>query len=226
MKKDIVDVENLNFSYNDEENIFDNVSFSIPRGELIAIIGPNGSGKTTLVKMIAGLVRPGNGKIKVNGKLSYIPQKYSMDTNFPAKVSELLDLECCECSIRDEVIRTLEIDKLLDKQFKNLSGGQQQKVMLTISLLSEPDIIILDEPVVGVDIHSQKRFYELLKNLNKKRGLTILFVTHDTGMISNYFSKILCIHDGSVIIEDAKKTSEVLKKAYGTDFNEVHHHHH
>lgn len=219
-----IKVKNLTFSFNNQI-LFENCSFSIEKGDLIAIIGPNGVGKSTLVKLILNLLKSTKGEITRKGKISYIPQKFNQDQNFPAKVSELLDLECCKCSIREEVIKSLSIENLQNKQFKNLSGGQQQRVIIAISLLSNPDILILDEPTVGVDTTTQKDFYKLLKDLNKKRNLTILFITHDTGMVSHYFKKILCIHDKKIHIEDAKNTDKFMTQLYSEHFNQIIHSH-
>jgi zinc transport system ATP-binding protein len=110
-------------------------------------------------------------------------------------------------------------------QFKNLSGGQQQRVMIALSLLSEPDILILDEPTVGIDSNTLDEFYKLLKKINKENGITILFVTHDTGMISNYFDKVVCIEGGKVFIDDAKNTHSIFHKMYGKNFHQLHHGH-
>lgn len=221
----IIDVNSLTYSYNESENILDNVSFSINKKDLVAIIGHNGSGKSTLIKIILGLLEHKKGSVKVKGKLAYIPQKYNQDINFPAKVNEILNLECCDCDLRGEILIGLGIENLVEKQFKSLSGGQQQRVMIALSLLSNPDILILDEPTVGVDTKTQEDFYKLLKKLNKERDLTILFVTHDTGMISTYFSKTICVGNKKVHIDDAKNTSSLLHSTYGENFQELHHHH-
>lgn len=226
MKKNIIEVDNLNFSFNSNENIFEKVSFKINKGDLVAIVGHNGSGKSTLVKLLTGLIETKKkSKIKVNGKLSYIPQKYNQDVNFPAKVKEILELECCDCSLRDRVVKDLNISNLLDKQFKSLSGGQQQRVLITLSVLSNPDILILDEPTVGFDTKTQENFYSLLKSLNEERNLTILFVTHDTGMVSDYFTKILFVHNRNICLDDAKKTTHILNKTYGNHFHQIEHNH-
>lgn len=223
--KPIINIENLSFSYSKSNQILNNISISIDKKDLIAVIGPNGSGKSTFVKIIAGLNKPNKGKVKVNGKIAYVPQKYSQDNNFPAKVSEILALECCDCSNREEIIKSLNIKEFSNKQFKDLSGGQQQRVMIALSLLSNPDIIILDEPSVGVDIQTQKEFYKLLKELNDKDDLTILFVTHDTEMVSSYFDKIICFHERHIHLDNAKNTTKALNQMYGKEFNKVVHEH-
>lgn len=223
--KNIIEVKNLNFSYPNQDNILENISFKIQKKDLVAIIGHNGSGKSTLIKLLLKILKQQKGTININGKLAYIPQKYNQDINFPGKVEEILELECCDCNLREEVLVNLGIQKLLNKQFKSLSGGQQQRVLIGLSLLSNPDILILDEPTVGVDTKTQEDFYKLLKKLNKERNLTILFVTHDTGMISNYFSKTICVGNKNIHIDNAKNTRSILHSVYGENFHEIHHHH-
>lgn len=223
-KKNSIEVKNLSFSYQ-EETILDNISFSIEKKDLVAVIGHNGSGKSTLIKLLLSLLPSKKGSIKTSGSIAYIPQKFNQDVNFPAKVKEILELECCDCDLRGDVVKSLNIENLIEKQFKNLSGGQQQRVMIALSLLSNPNILILDEPTVGVDTATQEEFYKLLKKINNDRDLTILFVTHDTGMISNYFTKTLCVGNKEVHIDNAKNTNTLLHSVYGENFHELHHHH-
>jgi zinc transport system ATP-binding protein len=224
-KKVMIEVKNLSFSYSKINPIFNNANFQIHTGELVAVIGPNGSGKSTLVKILSKLISKQSGEMNIYGKLSYIPQKFNQDTNFPAKVSELLDLECCGCELRKQVSTSLNIENLEDKQFKDLSGGQQQRVLISLSLLSNPDILILDEPTVGIDRQTQEEFYKLLKDLNKQRNLTIIFVTHDTGMVSHYFDKILVVHNKHICLEDSKQTNK-YQKSFMDNHHETHHPNH
>ena len=205
--KNIIEVKNLSYSYNGLNSVLENISFSVKEKELVAIIGNNGCGKSTLIKLILGLIEKRSGVIKSFGKFSYIPQKYNQDNNFPAKVSEIFNLECCDCDLRNKVLKNLGTHNLLDKQFKNLSGGLQQRVLLTLSLLSNPNILVLDEPTIGVDKKTLIDFYKLLKNLNKERGLTILFVTHDTNMVFDYFDKIISIENKKINISNGRKNN-------------------
>ncbi len=224
-KKIIIQIENLTYSFNNKDNIFENISFNIIEGDLIAIIGPNGTGKSTLVKLICNLLENQKGTIKVNGKISYIPQKYNQDLNFPAKVKELFDLECCDCDLRKDTIKYLGLEKLENLQFKNLSGGQQQRVLLALAILSNPQILILDEPTVGIDIKTQEEFYKLLAKLNKEKNMTILFITHDTGMLSNYFNKLICINNKKIYLDEGKNIDKLLKESFSNSFHEIHHKH-
>lgn len=225
MTKPIIQINNLFFNYSNSNKLLENINIEILKKDMIAIIGPNGSGKSTLAKLIVGLEKPKKGEIKINGKVGYVPQKFSSDINFPATVSEILNLECCDCSNREQILESLDINKFSKKQFKELSGGQQQRVMIALCLLSNPDIIVLDEPSVGVDFKTQQEFYKILKRLNKENELTILFVTHETSMIPTHFNKIICFHENHVHVEDASKTSKVLKDIYGNSFNFISHNH-
>jgi len=226
---EIIKVSNLSYSYGNDK-IFYKASFSIKKGDLVAIVGPNGAGKSTLAKLLVGLLdfknkKERNKHIKINGKIAYIPQKFNQDSNFPAKVSEILELECCICNHSKDILKSLDISSLENKQFKDLSGGQQQRVLIALALLSNPDVLILDEPTVGIDSKTQDSFYNILSKLNKNRNLTILFVTHDTSMISNYFSNILCVFDKHIIYDDAKNSHSILHGAYGCSFHEIKHNH-
>lgn len=204
---ELIKVENLSHKYH-SNYLFKNISFSISKGDAVAITGPNGVGKSTLIKVLLNLIDKQEGKIKITDKIGYIPQKFNQDVNFPAKVSEILNLECCACGNRTKILKGLGISDLMEKQFKDLSGGQQQRVLIALSMLSSPELLILDEPTVGVDEKSLKEFYELLKYLNETRGMTILFVTHDMLYIEKYFTKVLCIHDNHVHIDDIKKLNK------------------
>lgn len=209
-KNELVKVENLSHKFN-SNYIFKNISFSIFKEDSVAVIGPNGAGKSTLIKLLLGLVEKQEGEILITNKIGYIPQKFNQDVNFPGKVSEILNLECCNCSNRSRILKGLGISQLLEKQFKNLSGGQQQRVVIALSMLSDPELLILDEPTIGVDEKTLIEFYELLKYLHEDRKVAIMFITHDISMVEKYFTKTLCIHDNHVHIDSSKKARELLK---------------
>ena len=204
-KQSLILVKNLSYTFDNSNYLFKNISFEIFKGDIVAITGPNGVGKSTLLKVLLGLIEVQKGEVQLTKKVGYIPQKYNQDVNFPAKVNEILNLECCECGNRTKILKGLMISQLLHKQFKDLSGGQQQRVLIALSMLSSPEVLILDEPTVGIDEKSLKEFYELLHYLNKTRGMTILSVTHDTAHIQKYFTRVLCIHDNHVHIDEVRE---------------------
>ncbi|MFP4402715.1 MAG: metal ABC transporter ATP-binding protein [Candidatus Nanoarchaeia archaeon] len=221
----LISVKNLNFNYSSQPLLRD-VSFEIFKGDFVAILGPNGAGKSTLIKLIVKLIETKESKkhITVNGKIAYIPQKFNQDPNFPTTVRELLDLECCACKNRAQIINSLNIENLINQQFKNLSGGQQQRVFVALSLLSEPDILILDEPTIGVDSNTQEEFYKLLNGLNTKQQLTIILITHDTSMVSSYITRVFCIGNHT-LIEENLNTSSKHSSVYAKSFEKLHHNH-
>lgn len=228
----LVEISKMSFSYGNEYVLKD-ITFNIKEGDFVAIIGPNGSGKTTLIKLILGILKPDAGKVNVFGEesfkltdksmIGYIPQKYSIDKNFPATVEEIILLK--KSDNINEIVKLLNIDDLMKKKFLELSGGQQQKVLIALSLLSNPKLLILDEPTVGVDTKSQHDFYMLLKDLNKK-GMTIIIVTHDISLVSKYVKSVLCVNGSICCQGEACNAEKILKTVYGENYQIIHHHHH
>ena len=226
----IVEVSNLSFAY-DGNDALSNISFGIKEKDFVAVIGRNGSGKTTLMKLILGLLQIQKGSIKLFGKdikgfsewdlIGYVPQKYSIDKNFPASVDEILSLK--EHSRKAKIIKMLDISGIASKKFSELSGGEQQRVMIALSLMSNPKLLVLDEPAVGVDIKAQQDFYDLLKRLNQDIGVTIILVTHDVGLISKYVKSVICLNGNVCCCGKAHDTEKLLKKVYGKNFR-IHHH--
>lgn len=226
---DALRISNLSFSY-ENVDVLSNISLHIHPGDFVGILGPNGSGKTTLMKLILGFLEQQKGKIELFGidsknfkswdLVGYVPQRYAIEPNFPGTVEEILSLVD---SKNQDAIRMLEITNLLKKRFFDLSGGQQQRVLIALSLLSNPKLLILDEPTVGVDIKAQQDFYALLRNLNQKSAVTILLVTHDVGLISNYVKKVIFINKNVCCEAKSKDIEKVIKQMYGKDFEIFHH---
>jgi len=208
----LVEIKDLRVSYN-EINALENVSFDINAGDYIGIVGPNGSGKTTLIKAILGLI-PFDGKITFQGKslkefaskrhIGYLPQKMTfLDPRFPATAEEIIvsGVYCCKkFPIRIErkdhisaeaAMKILGITDLKDRPIGRLSGGQQQRVLLARALVHAPDILILDEPTVALDPVSREGFYATVTKLNRERNVTVLLISHDSGMVGSYASKLL-----------------------------------
>ena len=231
MKSPAVTVSSLSFSYGELE-VLNEVSFDILEGDFVAVIGPNGAGKTTLMRLLLGLLSPTKGTVRVfsedprsfskTGGIGYVPQRLSIDPSFPATVAELLSL--CGHEHHDPLPKELGIDTFLDKPFRELSGGQQQKVLIALALLHHPKILILDEPTIGVDLASQRSLYEMLVRLHKTQGITIVMVTHEVGMVPSYASTVLCINHQLCCMGHANQTEQFVKAMYGTSV-QIHHHH-
>lgn len=249
-KRPIFDVKNLSFTVSGQ-HILSNISFEIFNSEYIAIIGPNGGGKTTLIRMLLGLEKPTNGEVRIFGKklqdfkewhkIGYVPQRAShVDANFPATVQDIVNMGRTSkrgifSSMGDEDRQTVQdsmekmgVYDLKDKMVGTLSGGQRQRVMIARALASKPEILILDEPNTGVDMVSQRNFYELLGKLNKEENITIVFITHDIGVIADDIGRLFTINQKAIICNDPKKamSCDDMSKLYGIDAHLIHNHKH
>ena len=236
MPVDILSIENLYFRYNSRDVLSD-ITFSISTGDYIGLVGPNGSGKTTLIKIVLGLLKPHSGKITLFGddanafsgwhKIGYLPQKISaLNPRFPATVSEVVamgllskksfpkHMNRSDNTIVDSILDLLDITNLRNKPIGELSGGQQQRVLVARALVNNPEFLILDEPTDALDPEMRDRFFSLMDELNKKKHVTIVIVTHDMGNIGKYTSKLLYI-DKKIIFygsfEDFCKSSDITK---------------
>lgn len=209
----ILSVRNLHFSY-DLAEVLSEVSFTVEKGDYIALGGPNGAGKTTLIKIILGLTGKYEGTAKLFGqavrsfdgwgRIGYLPQRVSsFNPLFPASVEEVVGLgllsqkrfpkkftKIDETRIT-QTLDMMDISDLKDKLVGELSGGQQQRVFLARALVSNPELLILDEPSTALDPVSRESFFELIKKLNQDRGITVILITHDTARMGQYANKLL-----------------------------------
>ena len=216
----IISVKNLTFSYEAAEVITD-VSFDIQRGNFVALVGPNGAGKSTLIKVILGLEKNYTGEIKLLEtdlkkfsawkKIGYLPQRVNVfNPLFPATVREAVGLGLLagkkfpkrfNKNDREKVsnaLSFLDIADLEDRPIIELSGGQQQRVFLARALVSDPELLIMDEPSTALDPATRNNFFKLIKKLNQEKKMTIIMITHDTAQAGEYADKLLYL-DKSVI---------------------------
>lgn len=215
--ENIIEFKKVSFSY-DKEKVLEDINFQVNENDFIGIIGPNGGGKTTILKLILGLLKPDQGNILIKKKvvdkarpvIGYLPQYSKLDDKFPITVTQVIAMGTFRLNnlfpiisttkknrIR-EVLRELNIENLADRLYGNLSGGQKQRCLIARAIISNPEILILDEPTASVDPKSESDIYELLLNLNRK--MTIILVSHDLGFVSSYIkraffvNKTLCSH--------------------------------
>lgn len=248
--KNLIEVKDLSFSYDNQEEILKGINLSLQKGDYLGIIGPNGGGKTTLIRLILGLLKPSKGSIKLFGqditnfkdksKIGYVPQKLvNLDTNFPATVEEVVAMglypkkppfTLLDKSDRGKINIALERVDLVDLRNKligELSGGQQQRTFIARSLVSDPEIIFLDEPTVGVDIKAQENFYTLLEKLNREFDLTLVLVTHDIDVVVNESTQLACINQTLIYHGSPKEfiKGDYLEKLYGKNVKFIVHDH-
>jgi zinc transport system ATP-binding protein len=213
MSAEVVTVERLGCCYR-EGCVLEDVSFTVNAGDYVGIVGPNGSGKSTLVQALLGLVAISSGSASLFGsrcdgfsqwgRVGYLPQSLRlMNPGFPATVAEtvglgLLSLKKFPRRLTrpdrervEEVLYELGICDIRSKLIGELSGGQQQRVLLARALVNNPELLILDEPTAALDPETRERFYQMISDINRTQGVTVLLVTHDTGVIGQHASKML-----------------------------------
>jgi zinc transport system ATP-binding protein len=203
----IINVDNLSYYYDSFPSL-DHISFSVEKGDFLGIIGPNGAGKTTLFQCTLGILNNFSGKISLFGsnvkqnkkilqRIGYVPQKKSVEQTFPATVSEIVSLGLIGSDIKKESIESaiefVELGAYRNKRIGELSEGQQQRVIIAKALVKQPELLILDEPTTGIDSAAQNKFYDLLTRLNKDRGITIVWSSHDMNAVEKLASKVACI---------------------------------
>lgn len=204
------------FKY-DAITVIEDISFSVHHGEFSAILGPNGSGKTTLLKLALGLVKPTQGRIELLGKspdrfrawegVGYVPQTVDgLFSRFPATVEEVVvqglykgfdPLAIWRSNRQEAVVEALEttgVGHLARRRVSSLSVGQQQRILVARALVRRPELLVLDEPVAGVDTAGQEQFFAMLRRLNSEQGLTVLMVSHDIGAVMREATTVACIN--------------------------------
>jgi ABC-type Mn2+/Zn2+ transport system ATPase subunit len=246
--KTLVDVRDAWVSFGPTK-VLRGVNLSIPKGEIVALIGPNGSGKTTLLRALLGLQKLDAGEVrlfgqpisaKMLGRVGYVPQKLMLEKTFALSVREFLALRLKQTrhwfwqtrATISERIRPLlveiGVEPLLDLPLASLSGGQLQRVLIAFSLLHEPELLLLDEPTAGVDTPGEQTFYELIASVHKRHQLTVVLVSHDLSMVFRHASWVYALN-GVICCQGTPAevmNADSLKEAYGIHVSPYHHHHH
>ena len=178
--------------------ILENIGFEISNGNIITIIGPNGGGKTTLLKILLGILNPTQGLIyrKKGLRTGYMPQKLVFNRQLPMTVRNFLFLNHNQNQDinTEQVTLDTNLQEILDQQVHEISGGELQRLMLAKALLHDPDLMILDEPVQGLDIRGQHDFYLLLEKIRKEQKISILMVSHDLHTVMRSTNHVICLN--------------------------------
>lgn len=206
-----ISVKELSFAYQ-RQWILTNVTFFIEQGEFVAVIGPNGGGKTTLLRLLLGFLKPGSGKVflsSVEGhrpavaSIAYVPQQLKLDRAFPVSVEEVVltgllsqlpwygIFSKSQKQAANAALELVGMQSFRKVRFGNLSGGQAQRVLMARALVSQPALLLLDEPTASIDPEAQGEIYQLLTRL--KGTMTIVMVTHDMKMVRNQVDRLFCV---------------------------------
>lgn len=247
----VLQMKNVHFGYA-HQSVLEDINMEVSAGSFLGLVGPNGSGKSTLMKLLLGLLSPDKGEIRLFGervksfkqwsKIGFVSQKAnSFNSGFPATVFEVVSmgmygkvglfrfLKKHHKEKVQEAIAQVGMEEYMFQNIGKLSGGQQQRVFIARALVSEPELLILDEPTVGVDAQSVTNFYEMLKELNVKKGITLILVTHDIGAMSDYVTDVACLNK-CIHFHGNKETfeanqEEMMSAMYGHEVSLIEHNH-
>ncbi len=242
-------VEHIAFSYDTRAALLD-TSFVVETGDFVGIIGPNGSGKSTLLKLLLGILRPTGGSVEIFGKppaefkewyrIGYVSQRAThFDINFPATVNEVVAqgragraglFRGLKQHDNEAIARALEdvrMTALKERLIGDLSGGQQQRVLVARALAQEPEVLVLDEPTMGIDPDAHQRFFELMHNLHHDKGLTIVMVSHEVDVLLTEVTKLVCVNRSMLFYGTPEQCvkDNCLIELYGEGFHRVSHKH-
>jgi len=235
-----LEIKGLNFSYFNKPILVD-INLSIKPGEMVGLLGPNGSGKTTLIKLASGILHPKQGEVKINGsllnhmnrkaiarRLAVVPQQFTVPYAFTVEevvmlgripfTKPLVEENETDHRIISEAMQLVGVSELIGRRFDELSGGERQRVITAMALAQEPEILLLDEPTVHLDISHQLQMLELVKQLNTTKGLTVLAALHDLNMAALYFNRLVLLKNGR-ILADGIPQQVLTKQNIETIFN-------
>ena len=237
MPEKILEVENLGVSF-DGQNVLENINYNLDKGDVLAVNGPNGAGKSVLFRALLDLI-PYSGKISWQAglKIGYVPQKLAIERGLPITVVEFLGLKS---PIKENMLQALSSvgintgpeqehhleHHILNRRMGLLSGGELQRVLIAWSLVDNPDILLFDEPTAGIDIGGEETIYNLLHELQDKRNLTIILISHDLNVVYRYANSVICLNKQQVCFGEPHSVlnPDELSSLYGGEAKFYYHH--
>ena len=233
--EELINVVNLSFAY-DVDNIITDANFSINRNDIITVVGPNGGGKTTLLKLLMGQLKPQKGRVTLKDDrtriFGYVPQYSTMDPSYPITAFEVVLSGCirnfgfykkADKLAAEKALKSVGLEEEGPKSFFELSGGQRQRTLIARALVSNPDILILDEPTANIDADAEKQLNILLRKLSSDR--TIILVTHDLGFVNEMTTRVLCVNRKVKEHPVESLDDGLIASAYGRQVKVVRHDH-
>lgn len=238
----LLQVDRLSFSYNGGEAALENISFTLTVGERVAVVGPNGAGKSTLFQVIAGILKPIQGSVKIAGSLpgrhiciAYVPQRTQVDWRFPVNVADVVMMgrigrigffrrpKASDWAFIHQCLDVVGMSGFARQQIGALSGGQQQRVFIARALAQEAELMLMDEPLTGLDVASQEDILQIMDELRQRR-VTVMVATHDLELAANRFDRIMLLQHHLVSFGQAAEvlTADHLLAAYSGHLRLVH----
>ncbi len=210
----LVEARGLSYAYGSTP-VVDDVDLTVSRGEFVALVGPNGSGKSTLLRVLLGALRPSRGSVRLLGRpsnevadrwrIGYVPQRPTLAPDVPATVREIVTtgrlarrgwwrpLRSIDIAAVGHALESVGLDDLADRPIAQLSGGQQQRAFIARAFASEPELLVLDEPIAGIDAESQRRFRESLVHLIGEHGAGVLLVSHELSAVADVIDRVIVL---------------------------------
>ena len=240
MNSQPIHLENVDFAYG-PVSVLENATVTLGDKEFVSIVGPNGGGKTTLLKIILGLLDPQSGRVSVFGNapevgrkwIGYLPQHANLDSKFPVTATDVVLMgrlgktralgfyTKTDHAAAREMLARVGLEKLQHRPLTALSGGQKQRVLIARALVSEPKLLLLDEPTSSLDDYVEKELYELLQELNK--DLSIAVVSHDVAYVSRYVEKVICVNREVHTHPVSEIDNNIIQEMYGEHVHAVRH---
>ncbi len=216
-----------------QESVLENVQLTVNAGEIVTLIGPNGAGKTTLVRAVLGLLKPDSGSVwrKPRLRIGYMPQKLTVDPTLPLSVLRFLRLvPGVDRAAALTALAEVGAEQVIDSPLQNISGGELQRVLLARALLREPELLVLDEPVQGVDVAGQAELYRLITQLRDRHGCGVLMVSHDLHLVMSTTDQVVCLNRHVCCSGHPEQVSgdPAFVELFGQDAQSlaIYHHHH
>ncbi len=230
----------LDFSYGSTP-VLEQVNLTINDKEFVSVVGPNGGGKTTLLKLLLGLIEPQNGSVSIFGKtptlgrklIGYLPQHAHLDAQFPVTALDVVLMgrlgktrgfgfyTKIDRSAARDMLNRVGLSTLENRPLTTLSGGQRQRVLIARALVSEPRLLLLDEPTSSLDDYMERKLYDLLKELNKE--FAVVVVSHDISFVSSYVEKVVCVNRQVHVHPTSEIDENIIHDMYGDSIHMVRH---
>ncbi len=236
----VVEFVNVSFAYNTKP-VLENVNLTVSDKEFVWVVGPNGGGKTTLVKLLLGLLQPKSGTVRVFGdtaasartRIGYMPQQAHLDLRFPVTAREVVLMGRLNKGMKPgrftdsdkekvrQVLELVAMDSMADVPLRDLSGGQQRRLLIARALACEPDLLLLDEPTANLDRNAERELFRILKKLNHQ--LTVMMISHDPAFVSDFVEQVVCVNRTVAVHPTTDRDREFIGELYGDSLRMVRH---